>query len=43
LSATPPTHAAGPPTLGQHTDKVLSDVLGLTSEDITSLRQKAIV
>ncbi|ABC22806.1 CaiB/BaiF CoA transferase family protein [Rhodospirillum rubrum] len=43
LSATPPTHTAGPPTLGQHTDGVLSDVLGLTAEDITTLRQKAIV
>ncbi|GIL40226.1 CaiB/BaiF CoA transferase family protein [Roseiterribacter gracilis] len=36
--ATPITHDAAPPTLGQHTDGVLADLLGLDADAIAKLR-----
>lgn len=39
LSATPVGYELPPPTLGQHTEAVLSEVLGLTNVDIAKLRQ----
>lgn len=39
--ATVPMQA--PPTLGQHTDAVLGQMLGLTATDITALRQQGLV
>ena len=38
-----PTAPAGAPTLGQHTDEVLADVLHLSSTDIDALRAKGVV
>jgi formyl-CoA transferase len=40
LSATPVEVRMPPPTLGQHTDEVLRDRLGLSAEAISALRQK---
>ncbi len=43
LSETPPAVRRPPPTLGQHTDEILRDVLGLSPQVIAELRtQKAI-
>jgi crotonobetainyl-CoA:carnitine CoA-transferase CaiB-like acyl-CoA transferase len=38
FSATPVTYERAPPTLGQHTDEVLRDLLGLSDEDIQKLK-----
>lgn len=40
LSATPVEVRMAPPTLGQHTNEVLRDRLGLSAEQIATLRQK---
>ncbi len=38
-----PSIRTPPPTLGQHTDEVLRDVLGLSESDIASLKGEGIV
>ena len=38
-----PSIRTPPPTLGQHTDEVLSDVLGMSESDISSLRGQGII
>jgi succinate--hydroxymethylglutarate CoA-transferase len=43
LSRTPPAVRTAPPTLGQHTDEVLREDLGLTRAEIEELRAKGIV
>jgi formyl-CoA transferase len=43
MSATPATSDKAPPLLGQHTDEVLGDVLGLGEAEIAALRGKGIV
>ena len=43
MSATPATSDKAPPLLGQHTDEVLRDVLGLGEAEITALRNKGVV
>lgn len=43
LSETPPTIRSAPPMLGQHTNEVLQEHLGLNETDITALREKGIV
>ncbi|WP_198370321.1 CaiB/BaiF CoA transferase family protein [Roseomonas rosulenta] len=43
LSATPPTYRIAPPVLGEHTDEVLSGLLGMSAEEIAALRAKAIL
>lgn len=43
LSATPPQYRSAPPLLGQHTDEVLSGLLGMGAEEIAALRDKGIV
>jgi formyl-CoA transferase len=43
LSRTPPEVRTPPPTLGQHTDDVLSKDLGLARAEIEELRAKGIV
>lgn len=43
LSATPPEYRSAPPLLGEHTDAVLSEVLGLSAAEIAKLRDGGIV
>ncbi len=43
LSETPVSYEKAPPTLGQHTEAVLSDLLGLNSEQIKQLRTDGII
>ncbi|MBK1842629.1 CoA transferase [Azospirillum sp. YIM B02556] len=42
-SGTPLVHDTAPPTLGQHTDTVLAEALGLGEADITALREKGVI
>jgi crotonobetainyl-CoA:carnitine CoA-transferase CaiB-like acyl-CoA transferase len=43
LSSTPATVRLPPPLLGQHTDEVLTELLGYSSEDVTALREQRAV
>jgi len=43
FSETPVSYRQAPPTLGQHTDQILKEVLGMTSEETRSLRQNGII
>ncbi|HLZ07521.1 MAG TPA: CoA transferase, partial [Chloroflexota bacterium] len=43
LSATPATIRHAPPTLGQHTDEVLTEVLELTDEAMSALRRDGVI
>jgi crotonobetainyl-CoA:carnitine CoA-transferase CaiB-like acyl-CoA transferase len=43
MSVTPPQYSRAPPTLGQHTNEVLREKLGLTDEQFAQLRAKGIV
>lgn len=43
LSATPPTYRSAPPVLGEHTEEVLSGLLGMTAEEIAALRGRAVL
>ena len=43
LSATPPQYLRPPPTLGQHTEEVLSEILELNSQEIKELRDKGAI
>ncbi len=43
MSATPPAYAHPPPTLGQHTDEVLRDLLGLEGEKLAALRRSGVI
>ena len=43
FSATPLEHKLPPPTLGQHTDEILRDVLGMDAAAIAKLRESRIV
>ena len=43
LSATPVRYEQAPPALGEHTDRVLSNLLGLTQGDIAGLRQRGVL
>ncbi|KAA0588156.1 CoA transferase (plasmid) [Azospirillum oryzae] len=42
-SGTPLVHDTAPPTLGQHTDTVLAESLGLSGADIAALRDKGVI
>ena len=43
LSATPADYRVPPPRLGEHSEEVLSGLLGLSAEEIAALRTKGIV
>jgi len=43
LSKTPVEYSAAPPTLGQHTDQILAELIGMTSDDIGTLRERHII
>jgi len=43
LARTPPQHALPPPVLGQHTDEVLGDVLGMSAAALASLRAEGAI
>ncbi|MBN8890001.1 MAG: CoA transferase [Rhodospirillales bacterium 70-18] len=43
LSETPPDYRFAPPALGQHTEEVLQDLLGMSNEDYAALKAKGIV
>jgi len=43
FSKTPVSYRHAPPTLGQHTDKILSDLLGLAASELDSLRKRGII
>jgi crotonobetainyl-CoA:carnitine CoA-transferase CaiB-like acyl-CoA transferase len=43
LSATPPRYDLPPPLLGQHTDEILRERLGMTDEQILELRRRSVV
>jgi len=43
LSKTPGEIRFAPPTVGQHTNEILIDVLGFTNEDIVKLREERAV
>lgn len=43
LSATPAAVRTGAPLIGQHTDEVLSGLLGYSKEEIISLRENNVV
>jgi crotonobetainyl-CoA:carnitine CoA-transferase CaiB-like acyl-CoA transferase len=43
MSVTPPQAKTHPPLLGEHTEDLLSKVLGYSADQIASLRERGIV
>ena len=43
LSRTPVSYRRAPPTLGQNTDEVLAEVLGLSEDERTALREEGVI
>ena len=43
LSATPADYRSPPPTLGQHTEEVLSGLLGMPAAEVAALREKKVL
>ena len=43
MSGTPVTYRHAPPTLGQHTDEVLAEILGMSAEEIAAEKAKGAV
>ena len=43
LSVTPPTYDRAAPLLGEHTDEILFDVLGLTEKEVETLKAEGII
>ena len=43
MSATPPDYRMPPPMLGEHTDEVLQDLLGISAAEMEELRAKRVV
>ena len=43
MSATPATSDKAPPTLGQHTEEVLAELLGKSGEEVAALREKKVL
>ena len=43
FSETPVTYRHAPPLVGQHTEEVLREKLGLSDEDLATLRDKDVI
>jgi crotonobetainyl-CoA:carnitine CoA-transferase CaiB-like acyl-CoA transferase len=43
MSQTPPTYGSAPPLLGQHTDRVLREYLGLSDAQLAQLRSEGVI
>jgi len=43
LEVSPPVYTRPPPTLGQHTDDVLRDILGKSDDEIAALKEAGVV
>ncbi len=43
MSATPASHRYPPPTLGQNTDEVMHELLGLDEKDLADLRRRGVI
>jgi succinate--hydroxymethylglutarate CoA-transferase len=43
FSYSAPSIRSPPPTLGQHTDEILGEILGMNKEEIESLRNEGVV
>jgi crotonobetainyl-CoA:carnitine CoA-transferase CaiB-like acyl-CoA transferase len=43
MSATPVSYRHAPPTLGQHTNEILAEMLGMDEEECRELAQKGVV
>jgi crotonobetainyl-CoA:carnitine CoA-transferase CaiB-like acyl-CoA transferase len=43
LAKTPPEYRSAPPTLGQHTDEVLRDALGISDVELEGLRDVQVI
>jgi crotonobetainyl-CoA:carnitine CoA-transferase CaiB-like acyl-CoA transferase len=43
MSGTPPQYRLPPPTLGEHTGKLLEELLGFNESEIKALRDKGII
>jgi crotonobetainyl-CoA:carnitine CoA-transferase CaiB-like acyl-CoA transferase len=43
LSATPVEYASAPPTLGQHTEELLTALLGMSASDVAGLRGRGVI
>jgi crotonobetainyl-CoA:carnitine CoA-transferase CaiB-like acyl-CoA transferase len=43
MSATPPSYRHAPPTLGQSTEEVLRELLGVDAKELANLRKKGVI
>ncbi|MFQ5958298.1 MAG: CaiB/BaiF CoA transferase family protein [Alphaproteobacteria bacterium] len=43
MSATPPGYDHAPPTLGEHTDEVLEELLGMGEDEVAALRERGVI
>ena len=43
MSATPPEYRSAPPLLGQHTEEVLRERLGMGADEVAALRERGVV
>ena len=43
MSATPPSYDHAPPLLGEHTDTVLKELLGMNRDDVAGLRERGVI
>jgi crotonobetainyl-CoA:carnitine CoA-transferase CaiB-like acyl-CoA transferase len=43
LSATPPDYRLPPPLLGEHTEQVLGELLGMSTSEVAALREQGVV
>ena len=43
LSDTPPDYRLPPPLLGEHTEEILGELLGLPAQEVAALREKGLI